>query len=74
MASSAIESAMATGNWKGGATGVTQMLNTNNVLATQLILKPLWLHNEADRYVHPHMVFVLLSETPEEKNAGLCIT
>jgi len=73
MASSAIESAMATGNWKGGSTGVTQMLNTNNILATQAHFRTVvGCNNEADRYVHPSTWCLFCpSETPEGEKCGL---
>ena len=73
MASCAIESAMATGNWKGGACGVTQMLNTNNCLATQAHFKTVvGCNNDADRYVHPSTWCLFCpSETPEGEKCGL---
>lgn len=73
MASAAIESAMATGNWKGGACGVTQLLNTNNALATSSHFKTvIGCNNDADRYVHPSTWCLFCpSETPEGEKCGL---
>lgn len=73
MASAAIESAMATGNWKGGACGVTQLLNTNNELATNAHFRTVvGCNNDADRYVHPSTwCLFCCSETPEGEKCGL---
>jgi len=73
IATSSIESAMATGNWKGGACGVTQLLNTNNSLATAAHFKTVvGTTNDVDRYVHPSTWCLLCpSETPEGEKCGL---
>ena len=71
--SMAIESCIATGNWKGGMQGVTQLLNTNNALATEAHFKTvIGSNNDLDRYVHPSTYcLVCPSETPEGEKCGL---
>ena len=73
LATSSIESSLATGNWKGGATGVTQLLNTNNTLATEAHFRTVvGSTNDVDRYVHPSTWCLFCpSETPEGEKCGL---
>ena len=72
-ASSCIESCMATGNWKGGMQGVTQLVNNNNPLARAAHFKTvIGSNNDLDRYVHPSTYCLFCpSETPEGEKCGL---
>ncbi len=73
MVTSAVESALATGNWRNGAVGVTQLRNlSNEVSASAQFLTVVGSSNEADRFVHPSTWCVFCcSETPEGEKCGL---
>ena len=70
---SALESALATGNWRAGLVGVTQLRNYNNQVAQEAQFRTVvGSTNGVDRYVHPSTwCYFCVSETPEGEKCGL---
>ncbi len=69
----ALESALATGNWRNGCVGVTQLRNyNNNVSSVAQFRTVVGSNGDADRYVHPSTwCYYCVSETPEGEKCGL---